>query len=390
MNSDNLKEEVTNVLKTITSFGYMAYLVGGAIRDKLTGQPINDYDICTNMPLEMIKELFPSFHIMKPNQQRNAGVMMLEGVQIEIAELKGKTLQEDLVKRDFTINTILEDADGNIYDYLHAQEDIKRKIIRLVNEDGSTFDEHAFRILRGLRLAAKLGYKIEENCYHHMLRTRDNLKKVPAEKLYSELKRIIKEKDFPTIFEEIKPFLLVILPELANTDMERTNALLKKSPHKLLIRLFIIMAELTEEEIIAISKRLKMDKKTTKSLLYFESEKKQLPAMEPSQVKNFITKYSVEFIEAFFTYQEIKLDDENEEALIALRKREEVYYRALQRELEKQIRNLHINPTVFKKYGSRKDLVIIENEFLSKVRKQQIAPTLEDTQKYLALKANSQ
>lgn len=390
MATDTIKEEITNILKTITSFGYIAYIVGGAIRDRLTGQPVNDYDICTNMPLEMVKELFPSFHIMKPNQNRNAGVLNIEGMQIEIAELKGKNLLEDVSRRDFTINTILEDAEGNLYDPLHAQEDITKKVIHLVNPDGSIFDEDAFRILRGLRLSAKLGYKIDDNCYYHMLRTHHNLSNATPEKVYSELKKMIVGQYFPDIFMNTIPFLFEILPELANTNVERINQLLKKSPNKLLVRLFIITSELEEEKVVAIAKRLKIEKKTVRYLLAFLKEKDKKQSTKPSQVKTFINSYPIDFIEAFFTYQEIVLANAKKEVRSAFLHTETVYYEALQTQLENQIRNLDLNPSLFSKYGRGKGIVLMESEVLLKIAQQKLTPKTAEIAKYLELKPKSQ
>ena len=100
------------LLRLQNNQGYEAYLVGGAVRDTVLDKPNKDYDICTNMPLPQIKELFPKFHIMKPNNHRNTGVMRFNNLEIEISTYKGKSIQEDLSNRDFTINAIALDKNG--------------------------------------------------------------------------------------------------------------------------------------------------------------------------------------------------------------------------------------------------------------------------------------
>lgn len=391
MTTDIINEKIKDLLNTITNSGYTAYIVGGAVRDRLSSKPINDYDICTTMSLEMVKELFPPFHIMKQTQNRNAGVLNIEGTQVEISIIKGNSLLEDLSQRDFTINTLLEDANGKIYDHFGALSDIKNKVIRLVREDGFTFDEDAFRILRGLRLAAKLGYQIDENCYHHMLRTYHNLKFSAPEKVYTELKKMLEGEYFSSIFNKSIPFLLAIIPELANTNFAIVNKLLSISPNQYLIRLFIIMNELNEEEIKKIAQRLKMDKKTLRYLLVFIKNKEETPSEKNEQVKAFINNYPIEYIDALFTYQEIilKTVTPNREKLKHLLAIEKIYYDTLQQQLENQIKNLKVNPQLFSKYSRGKKLVQLESEVVSKIIQRKLLPKPEEISKYLALKLES-
>ena len=112
----SMNSSIVEILTIINKQGYEAYLVGGAVRDAILDKPNKDYDICTNMPLHKIKELYPKFHIMKPNGHRNTGVMILNGLEIEISEFKGNTIAEDLHNRDFTINAMALDKDGNLID----------------------------------------------------------------------------------------------------------------------------------------------------------------------------------------------------------------------------------------------------------------------------------
>ena len=76
---------IIELLTKINEHGYEAYLVGGAVRDAILNQPNKDFDLCTNMPLHLIKELYPNFHMMKPNNHRNTGVMRLNNLEIEIS-----------------------------------------------------------------------------------------------------------------------------------------------------------------------------------------------------------------------------------------------------------------------------------------------------------------
>ena len=124
-----INQTITNVLSMINNEGYEAYLVGGAVRDALLNKQNKDYDICTNMPLTKIKELFPKFHIMKPNNHRNTGIMRLNNLEIEISEFKGQTIAEDLHNRDFTINAMALDKHGNLIDPYNGLQSLQQQTI---------------------------------------------------------------------------------------------------------------------------------------------------------------------------------------------------------------------------------------------------------------------
>ena len=127
---------IVSLLTLINNQGYEAYLVGGAVRDSILNKPNNDYDICTNMPLHLIKEIYPNFHLMKPNNHRNTGVIRLDGLEIEISEFKGHTIAEDLSNRDFTINAMALDKNGNLIDPYNGLKSLQEKKISLIDKKG--------------------------------------------------------------------------------------------------------------------------------------------------------------------------------------------------------------------------------------------------------------
>ncbi len=383
----DIEIEIRNILKKINELGYCAYLVGGAVRDKLLRLPISDYDICTNMPLDQVKELYPRFHIMKPNSNRQVGVLNVLGVQTEIAEFKGNNIIEDIYKRDFTINTFLIDYEGNIYDYLNAHEDLAKKVIKLVNQDGSIFKEDPSRILRAIRLSSKLGFTIDYNCYQHMLDSCHALSKATPEKVYSELKKILTGKYLINIINDIKPFILAIIPELENKDYDMIVYMLKDTPSNYLLILFILFNSLSLEEITSLSIRLKIDKKTINNLSEFIYYKNKLLSLKKSRINDFINKHSIYFITALFTYQEryFKYISSNEQ-LKQLYKIEKIYYQVLYEKIQKNLHNLHINPSLFSSIQDKKELILIEDDIIQKVISHKLDSTPEEIKKYLLLR----
>ena len=83
-------KEIRQIIDNINSLGYEAYLIGGAVRDMILNIPSNDYDLCTNMPLDQVKELLPGFKLMKENNHRNTGIIKINSQEIEISSFHGK------------------------------------------------------------------------------------------------------------------------------------------------------------------------------------------------------------------------------------------------------------------------------------------------------------
>ena len=387
-NNEEIEKEIKNILYTINSLGYIAYIVGGAVRDKMLGLPINDYDICTNMPLDKVKELYPKFHIMKQNANRQVGVLNILGTQTEIAQMKGQTIIEDLMKRDFTINTIIEDATGIIYDYLLSANDLNNHLIKLVNPNGETFKEDPTRILRAIRLSSKLGFTIDKNCYQQMLIYRKNLSTSTPEKVYNELKKILSGQYLPQIINNLKPFILEIIPEIKNKDYYNICNMIKESSNDYLLRLFILLDSCSSSEIASFTERLKVDKKTTKYLQAFLKYKNKLLSSKAKQINYIINQDSITFIIALFHYQEISFKIEmNQEGLVNLYKIEKIYFQAISNLLSKNLTNLQVNPILFTTIPNMKVRLIVESDVIKNIRNHKLKPSEKEIKEYLLLKS---
>jgi tRNA nucleotidyltransferase (CCA-adding enzyme) len=180
-----LPEKVLNAMKKFTdpSTGLRAgeiYVVGGAVRDLMLGREVKDWDFTSNLTPEEMKKLFPknsfcenifgTFSIVLKNQE----IFEVTTFRTERGYsdsrhpdevMWGKTLKEDLQRRDFTINAMALDQDGNIYDYYEGQNDLKSRIIRAVGLPDERFGEDALRELRAIRIAAQIGFVIEEKTF---------------------------------------------------------------------------------------------------------------------------------------------------------------------------------------------------------------------------------
>lgn len=210
----SMNPTIVELLTKINECGYEAYLVGGAVRDAILEQPNNDYDICTNMPLHLIKEMYPKFHLMKPNNHRNTGVIRLNGLEIEISEFKGHTIAEDLSNRDFTINAMALDKNGNLIDPYNGVQSLQQKKISLIDKQGTAFQEDPLRILRGIRIAARMNFDIDKNCKTQMEYKKRLLSDVAVERIYRELIQILVSDNPSHYIRDNISIFFEVLPEL--------------------------------------------------------------------------------------------------------------------------------------------------------------------------------
>lgn len=176
-------------MKLIIDNNYECYLVGGAVRDYLLNIKNKDYDLCTNMPLNKLKEIIPNVTIMKENEHRNTCIIREKDYDIEFTTFRGKDLKEDLSNRDFTMNSIAVDINGNIIDYFNGIESINKKTIKLTKENGEGLTTDPLRILRAIRQASKYDFKIDDNTKRQMNNKKTLLSNVAPERIYEELKK---------------------------------------------------------------------------------------------------------------------------------------------------------------------------------------------------------
>lgn len=229
----NLPSSIEEVIKKFQNSGYKIYIVGGAIRDLILGKKdIDDWDFTTNAKPEEILKLFPEGFYN--NQYGTVSVpIMLEGekVIIEITPFRkeadyqdfrhpqkiewAETLEEDLSRRDFTINAMAFDG-KKIIDIFGAREDLKNKLIKAVGDPDKRFNEDALRLIRAVRFASELGFFIEENTRNSIQKNAHLILKISWERIRDEFLKILKS-DYPAegvLFLRSTGLLKHILPEL--------------------------------------------------------------------------------------------------------------------------------------------------------------------------------
>ncbi|MDB5194787.1 MAG: polynucleotide adenylyltransferase [Parcubacteria group bacterium] len=242
-----IPEEVSIVSRVLSSATFENYLVGGCVRDLLLSRAPKDYDLTTIASPEEITPLFE--HTFYENDYGTVGIVneepRLESLRvIEVTPYRSesaysdfrrpdavtwaKTLEEDLKRRDFTMNAIAYDIEKKeLIDPFNGQDDLEKKLIRTVGDPGVRFSEDALRMIRALRFAAELGFAIEEETLAAILEHKDLLKHISKERIKDELIKIVMS-DAPSIALGLATqlgLLEYITPEfLKGVGMEQNQA----------------------------------------------------------------------------------------------------------------------------------------------------------------------
>ena len=192
------------ILKELTEHSYKAYIVGGFVRDQLLGIESNDIDITTNATPKEIKEIFEDSCL--PTEDYGSVTLYKKGINFEITTFRKEIeyqdnrrpvevkyvddLYTDLIRRDFTINSLCMDDQGNIIDFLNGKEDIDNKIIRTIGDANQKFSEDSLRILRAVRFSTVLGFKLSDDAVSAIKENKYLVKNLSYYRKKSELEKI--------------------------------------------------------------------------------------------------------------------------------------------------------------------------------------------------------
>jgi tRNA nucleotidyltransferase (CCA-adding enzyme) len=234
----SIPANVLQIAKTLQGAGFEAYLVGGCVRDIISQKKPKDWDVTTNAKPDQIMALFPK--TFYENEYGTVGVVTenIEDETLRIVEvtpyrIEGvysdnrrpdqvtftEKLEDDLLRRDFTINAIAYDiSKRHLIDPYKGQSDIKDKIIRTVGNPYDRFSEDALRILRAVRFSAELGFTIAKETQDAIEKTAKTLEKIAKERIRDEFVKIV-ESPSPMVAIVLAHKLGVlkyVIPELEN------------------------------------------------------------------------------------------------------------------------------------------------------------------------------
>ncbi len=226
-----LPQEILGAITALEAQGHTAYAVGGCVRDALMGVAPKDYDITTSATPEEIHEVFASHRLIDTGLKHGTVTVLLGVFPVEITTFRkdgtytdGRhpdnvaftpSLEEDLVRRDFTVNAMAYSDRTGLVDISGGVDDLERGVIRCVGDAERRFSEDALRILRALRFSSRLSFEIAPETAEAIHRLKDNLRLVSPERIMAELNGILAGRDAPRILFEYADVLLSQIPEAA-------------------------------------------------------------------------------------------------------------------------------------------------------------------------------
>ena len=239
----DLDDDVKFILEQLNKNG-TGFLVGGAVRDKILNKDPGDYDFATDIEYSELKRIFAGYNPKEMGAHFGILMINVNGKSYEIAKFRKetgvynsrypkdikfvKTIEEDLARRDFTINSIAYSEQTGIVDLYGGRQDIRRKVIRFVGKPKLRIEEDALRILRAFRFISKLGFNLDKKTAEAIYKKRKFLTKISKERIFDELSKILMGKFVKKAFIEMKKLrvLEMIIPEFYyayNFDQNNPN-----------------------------------------------------------------------------------------------------------------------------------------------------------------------
>ena len=255
-----LPAEILRLIGKLNEAGYEAYAVGGCVRDALLKRPTHDYDLTTDALPEEIHRIFQNEHIIDTGIKHGTVTVITGGIPVEITTYRTesayhdhrhpdrvsftRSLKEDCARRDFTINAMAYHPETGIVDWFHGMNDLQAKVIRSVNDPRERFNEDALRILRAVRFAAQLGFRIEEKTAQAVLDMKQDLQYISAERIEAELQKLLLADSPASVLDPYRSLMEVILPQLKeDAAWDETMRRIDRSEGQYAARLAVLCAD---------------------------------------------------------------------------------------------------------------------------------------------------
>ena len=216
---DSMLEIAIELLNIIEDKGFRAYLVGGCVRDLMLGYDLVDIDVASSATMYDLQDV-EEFKFMKSTRY-GSNVLVYKGTKFELTTFREEgeyldgrrpseykytsSIMVDSKRRDFTINSIYMDKNRNIIDFNDGLNDIKKKVIRTIGNPDKKFYEDSLRILRAIRFATTLNFKLDKSVINSIIKNKDRVNLISYQRRVKELDKILfttVEKDILLIYDK--------------------------------------------------------------------------------------------------------------------------------------------------------------------------------------------
>ena len=277
----NFDARALALLNRLNENGYEAFLVGGCVRDALRNVEIHDYDVTTSALPQETLACFPDCPVIETGIRHGTVTVLWEGLPVEVTTYRvdggysdGRhpdgvrftpSLEEDLARRDFTVNAMAFSPLRGFCDPFGGRVDLEAGILRCVGDPSRRFSEDSLRILRGLRFSSVTGFSLEFQTKSALIALREGLQKVSAERIREEFVKLICGTHAEAILREFPQVIGVFLPEIlptvgfdqrnyhhCHTLYEHTLAVLSAVPPLPHLRLAALLHDVAKPETFSL------------------------------------------------------------------------------------------------------------------------------------------
>ncbi|MBQ4526807.1 MAG: CCA tRNA nucleotidyltransferase [Clostridia bacterium] len=306
---------ISDVLNILYNNGFEGYLVGGCVRDVMMGKTPHDFDLTTNaLPKEMLS-VFSSYRIIETGIKHGTVTVVSNGENVEITtyRIDGKyldnrrpeevtftrNLHEDLSRRDFTVNALAYSPKDGLVDIFGGMTDLENRVIRCVGDADKRFNEDGLRIMRALRFSSVLDFDIEDETAKSIHRNKDLLKNISAERIYTELKKLVCGKRAKSIIREYTDVFETVFPMISDyvdkfvANAEKTDYL-SQNPS---LRLASLLFGFDNAVVRKFMNSLKSDNKSLFEVSELNLMSRQSIGCDKVSVRHLMGKYDSQFIE---------------------------------------------------------------------------------------------
>ena len=322
------------IIRSLENAGFEAYIVGGCVRDGILGRDPEDWDITTIAKPDEIKRIFShtvdtgiehgTVTVLVPPDEVERGIRSFEVTTYRIdgeytdhrhpnAVSFTGSLEEDLARRDFTINAMAYHMERGIIDPFHGQEDLEKKIVRAVGKAKDRFAEDALRMMRGIRFSAQLDFSLDEEAYLGIESLKESLENVSKERIAVELWKLLASAhpDKVEMFFStgLAPYITEDFPKIQESGIPR---LLPFAPVEKIVRFGLFLRNVPDLAR-KILRDLKLDRESIEGGSHFAALFSEEEVESPYALRKRIARYGLKMVRDFYEMRLALLHQDEEE-----------------------------------------------------------------------------